>query len=95
MGKYTYGTLCWRCSRLSTCSRVSRDVDACEFFIRSYVSNKEVADILGISERSVYRLYKVMPKKVINAIKLNEHERIIIQTDSRGKKFLFRKDNGI
>lgn len=95
MEKWAGGTLCWSCSRVATCSKVSRHVDACEFFIRSYVSNKEVADALGVSERTVYRLYKVMPNKVIKAIKLNENERIIIETDRYGKKTFFRKDNGI
>ena len=95
MKNYTGGTLCWKCSRLATCSRVSRDVEECEQFIKSYVSKKEVAEALGMSERNLYRVYKIMPRKIINAAKANDDERIIIDEDVDGKLAFFRKDNGI
>ena len=95
MENWTGGTLCWRCSRLATCSRVSRYVEKCEHFIKSYVPKKEVAEALGMSERNLYRVYKIMPRKIINAVKANDDERIIIDEDAYGKLAFFRKDNGI
>lgn len=95
MENWTGGTLCWRCSRLATCSRASRDVEECEHFIKSYVPKKEVAEALGMSERNLYRVYKIMPRKIINAVKANDDERIIIDEDGYGKLAFFRKDNGI
>ena len=80
---------------MATCSRVSRDVEECEHFIKSYVSKKEVAEALGMSERNLYRVYKIMPRKIINAAKANDDERIIIDEDVDGKLAFFRKDNGI
>ena len=95
MENWADGTLCWRCSRLATCSRVSRDVEECEHFIKSYVPKKEVAEVLGMSERNLYRVYKIMPRKIINAVKANDDERIIIDEEGHGKLAFFRKDNGI
>lgn len=95
MENWTGGTLCWRCSRLATCRKVSRYVEACEHFIKSYVSKKEVAEALGMSERNLYRVYKIMPRKIINAVKANDEERIIIDEDAYCKLTFFRKDNGV
>lgn len=80
---------------MATCSKVSRDVEACEHFIKSYVSKKEAAEALGMSERNIYRVYKIMPRKIINAVKANDEERIIIDEDAYGRLAFFRKDNGI
>lgn len=67
----------------------------CEHFIKSYVSKKEVAEALGMSERNLYRVYKTMPRKVIDAAKVNKEERIIIEEDANGDISFFRKDNGV
>lgn len=80
---------------MATCSKVSRYVEKCEHFIKSYVPKKEVAEALGMSARNLYRVYKIMPRKIINAVKANDDERIIIDEDAYGKLTFFRKDNGI
>jgi len=80
---------------LATCRKVSRDVEECEHFIKSYMSKKEVSEALGMSERNLFRVYKIMPRKIINAVKANDEERIIIDEDAYGKLTFFRKDNGI
>lgn len=95
MERWTDGTLCWRCSRLVTCSRVSRSVEECEHFIKSYVPKKEVAEALGMSERNMYRVFKIQPRKVLNAIKLYPDERIITDVCEKGNVSFFRKDNGV
>ena len=80
---------------MATCSRVSRYVEGCEHFIKSYVSKREVAEALGMSERNLYRVYKIMPRKVIDSAKVNKDERIIIEEDANGFLTFFRKDNGV
>lgn len=95
MEHWVDGTLCWRCSRLATCSRVSRYVEACEHFIKSYVPKKEVAEALGMSERNMNRVFKIQPRKVFNAIKLYPNERIITDISANGNVSFFRKDNGV
>ena len=80
---------------MATCKRVSRYVEECEHFIKSFVPKKEVAEALGMSERNLSRVYKIMPRKIINAVKTNDEERIIIDEDACGKLTFFRKDNGI
>ena len=65
---------CWDCAHLGRCQHASKRVKSCSFFkdytyAERFVTNKEVAKILGISVRTLERRLNKSRGDIIMALK--------------------------
>lgn len=65
---------CWDCAHLGRCQHASKRVKSCKYFkdytyAERFVTNKEVAKILGISVRTLLRRMNKSRAKVLMALK--------------------------
>ena len=65
---------CWDCAHLGRCQRASKRVKSCKYFkdytyAERFVTNKEVAKILGISVRTLLRRLHKSRASVLMALR--------------------------
>ena len=65
---------CWDCAHLGRCQHASKRVKSCKYFkdytyAERFVTNKEVAKILGISVRTLQRRMNKSRASVLMALK--------------------------